>query len=205
MSAYVKLTRDYEDYLLRLCFGSELSLATCVKTAYLDFNRTLHGISELPDKARLHNEAMAHLRGSFSELKRQLANRIDQKVFDDWHRQTCRKLVSIFPERRFFDGQAQKWVNMTLKYIYTFGDEHVGGFQPAYAQCHAPLDNVMVEQLAKYGFPALTVAWSRMDYDDYFNRQEWIRRKFAPVPPLDVEFYLWMGKKPPAFAVASHA
>jgi hypothetical protein len=205
MSTYVKLTCEYEDYLLRLCFGSDLSLAACINTAYLDFNRTLHGISGLQDKDRLHKEAVSHLHDSFIDLKKQLASHIDQNLFDFWHKQTCEKLVSIFPERRFFEGQAQKWVNMTLKYIYTFGEEHVAGFRPAYPYCHVPLDNIVVGQLAKRGFPALTVAWSRMDYDDYFSRQQWIREKFAPAPPLDVEFYLWMGKDLPDFAVASRA
>lgn len=82
---------------------------------------------------------------------------------------------------------------MTLKYIYTLGEERVMGFRAAYSYCHAPIDNVVIEGLKCHGFPSMTCAWSQMDYSDYLERQKWIRDKFKSCP-LDIEFRLWLNK-----------
>ena len=204
MRVYTKLTREYENYLLRLNFGKEISLSGCIESAYRDFCRTLRGISKLKNKDELHANAVNHVANAFTELKTRLANATDQAVFDNWHRATCQILISVYEGHcTFSGGQAQKWVNMTLKYVYTVGEEQISGFQEAYQYCHAPLDNDVIAQLKKYGFPELTGYWSRIDYDEYFERQEWIRQRFAPVPPLEVEFWLWLGKDPIDCAVAA--
>jgi hypothetical protein len=92
-------------------------------------------------------------------------------------------------------GQAQKWVNMTFKYIFTLGEQRLLGFQPFYSQCHIPLDKILIAQLTKYGFPTLKSAWSRIDdYNEYLGLQNWVRERFS-LAPMDVEFYLWMGKE----------
>jgi hypothetical protein len=197
MSIYLKLTRDYEDYLLRLAFGSNVEsdpLSVCVDTAYLDFNRTLHGISKLKNAEKLHGDAVDVLTKSLAELKEMLKVSIDQTTFDNWHEATCAKLISVYTgSHPVYGGQAQKWVNMILKYIYTLGEERISGFEAAYPYCHAPLDTKVIDGLAKYDFPALSCAWSRLDYHEYFERQKWIRNRFTLVP-LEVEFPLWLGK-----------
>jgi hypothetical protein len=198
MNFYSKLTRGYEDYLMRLVFGSKVEtdpLSVCVDTAYLDFNRTLRGISKLENGAKLHTDAVDVLTNSLGELKETLKTPTDrQTTFDDWHDDTCAKLISVYNgSHTVYGGQVQKWVNMTLKYVYTLGEERISGFEVAYPYCHAPLDKIVIGQLAKYGFSALTRAWSRLDYHEYFERQKWIRNKFLLVP-LDVEFLLWLGK-----------
>jgi hypothetical protein len=203
MTAYTRLTHPYEDYLLRLYFGRELTLSVCVKRAYLDFCRTLHGISKDPNRDQLHSNAVNHLTAAFADLKSKLTRAIDQKTFDGWHQNTCATLSSLYNGHRFHAGQAQKWVNMTLKYIYTLGEEHVSGFQQAYPLCHVPLDKIVLHQLAKYGFPEFSLPWSRVDYDQYFHCQEWIRSKFATLAPLDLEFWLWMDKEPPGLSAAA--
>jgi hypothetical protein len=35
------------------------------------------------------------------------------------------------------------------------------------------------------------------DYDDYLERQRWVRSRFS-LSPLDVEFCLWLGRPLPA-------
>jgi hypothetical protein len=45
--------------------------------------------------------------------------------------------------------------------------------------CHAPIDNILLEKLKKYDFPALKCAWSRLDdYTEYLQWQNWLRQKF---------------------------
>ena len=199
MTAHSVLTRaDYEDYLTRLYFGSEDDpLSACMNRAYLDFSRTLHGLSKLKAAEELHSKAVDHLKEAVVELKARLVKQTDSTEFDNWHKATCQKLVSVYSEYsyHFFVGQAQKWVNMTLKYVYTLGEKRMSGFGQAYPYCHIPLDNIILDQLARYDFHKLACAWSRLDdYDEYLKRQVWIRRKFVLVP-LDVEFLLWLGKE----------
>jgi hypothetical protein len=197
MNFYSKLTSGYEDYLIRLIFGSKVEtdpLSVCVDTAYLDFNRTLRGISKVENGAKLHTNAVDILSNSLAELKEVLKTPADQTTFDDWHEDTCAKLISVYDgSYTVYAGQAQKWVNMTLKYVYTLGEERISGFEAAYPLCHAPLDKIVVGELVKLGFPRLTRVWSQLDYPEYFDRQKWIRNKFILVP-LDMEFLLWLRK-----------
>ena len=197
MTGYKKLTVDYENYLLHLIFGREFNLEVCVDLAYLDFNRTLRGISKIVGKEAIHDGAKGRIIGVLEQLRAE-SNSMNQSKFDDWHRNACQAIKSTYPsDCNFSAGQAQKWLNMSLKYIYTLGDEKIPGFRLVYAYCHAPLDNVFIASLKMFGFGKLTKAWSQIDYEEYFNHQRWIRTKFAPVPPLEVEFWLWMGKEIP--------
>ena len=180
MTAYSILTRaDYEDYLIRLYFGSESNpLSACVNRAYLDFNRTLHGIRTLNNAKELHGKTVNGLKGAIAKLKARLTNPIASAEFDDWHRATCNKLILFYKDYGYhlFVGQAQKWVNMTMKYVYTLGEERVSGFNHAYPYCHIPLDNIILGQLTKYNFLPLTCTWSRLDdYNEYLKRQVWVR------------------------------
>ncbi|MFZ0914275.1 MAG: hypothetical protein WBQ76_14940 [Candidatus Korobacteraceae bacterium] len=194
MTPYSKVTRDYEDYLLRLIFRRGMTISGCIHNAYLDLNRTLHGMRKLPEGADLRSKAEASIAAALTLLKTSLAAPTQQADFDKWHRTTCDNLVSVYGNAfPFTAGEAQKWVNMTVKYIYTIGEDRIPGFGAAYAFCHAPLDNDVLDALWQYGFDGLSKAWSRIDYDEYFKCQEWIRNKFKPTPPLSIEFYLWMG------------
>jgi hypothetical protein len=197
MGFYSELTPEYEGYLIRLIFGAKIEndpMQVCLSTAYLDFNRTLRGISKVQNRAKLHTDAVDFLAESFNELREKLKAPINHGGFDEWHKETCEGLVSVYGESfTVYGGQAQKWVNMTLKYVYTLGEERIHGFQAAYQLCHAPLDKIVVSELLKHGLPALSTVWSQVSYEEYFDRQKWIREKFSIVP-LDVEFLLWLGK-----------
>jgi hypothetical protein len=194
-----KLTRtDYENYLVYLYFGSDQDLLrACIKRAYRDFNRTMHGFGQFDKADQLYIEAATLLKESLDRLK--LLSSISpmtKEVFDDWHKTTCERLTSFFDEIGFhlYVGQAQKWVNMTLKYIFTVGEQRIEGFGFAYPHCHVPLDNILLNKLEKYDFPALKCAWSRLDdYDKYLQRQNWLRQKFS-LAPMDVEFMIWLGQ-----------
>jgi len=200
MNTLSKLTRtDYENYLVYLYFGSDQDLLkACINRAYRDFNRTMHGFRKFEKAEQLYDEAVILLKGLFDSLKSLSSiTPMTAEVFDNWHRATCEKTTSLFEKKGFhlFIGQAQKWVNMTLKYVFTVGEQRIEGFSFVYPFCHVPLDNILLEQLEKYDFPALKCAWSRLDnYDEYLQRQNWVRQNFHLVP-MDVEFMLWLGKE----------
>jgi hypothetical protein len=199
MTAPSTLTRtDWDQYLFRLYFGSEPDpLLACIKRAYLDFSRTLHGLGRLSAAEELHDRAAVVVKESVRDLKGLSRTHLNGDEFDRWHKAACQRLVSLYSEygHHLFVGQAQKWLNMTMKYVFTFGEERLPGFGETYAYCHVPLDNIILIRLDQYDFPALSCAWSRLDnYSEYLDRQTWIRVEF-PIPPLDVEFLLWLGKE----------
>ena len=200
MTTRSTLTRgDYENYLVYLYFGSNQDLLkTCINRAYRDFNRTMHGFGKFEKAGQLYDEAVILFKESLENLKSLCSiNPMTVEVFDDWHETLCTKIVSLFREQGFslFVGQAQKWVNMTLKYIFTLGEQRVKGFESAYPFCHVPLDSILLQRLEDYGFPSLNGAWSRLDnYDEYLEKQKWIRQRFSR-PPMDIEFLLWQGKE----------
>jgi hypothetical protein len=195
------LTRsDYVDYLVYLYFGSDPDLLNaCINRAYRDFNRTLHGFGRLKNGGEIYRLAVDVLKDGVLGLQNLPASQVSADGFDAWHKTTCERMISIYKNHgyRFFVGQAQKWVNMTMKYVFVLGEERLAGFEPVYAHCHVPLDNILLRQLERYGFPGLSCAWSRLDdYGEYLQRQSWIRAKFL-LAPLDVEFLLWGGRAIP--------
>jgi hypothetical protein len=188
--------KDFEDYLSCLYFGSIADLLhACIDRAYLDFNRTLHGLGKIKNASVIKIKAVDLSKSQLQALKLLLAKPITSDVFDDWHKITCKMLISHYEENgfHFFVGQAQEWINMTLKYMFTFGEQRIPGYEKARPHCHAPIDNILLQKLKKYGFPPLNCAWSRLDdYEEYLNRQKWIRETFGE-GPLDIEFRLWLG------------
>ncbi len=146
----------------------------------------------------LQNHAADYLFRQFSDLQDGVKPK-NQEDYDYWHRMTCGELISLYEKHgyeRFCFGQGQKWINMAFKYIYVLGEDRVFGFGELYEFCHVPIDNILIKQLEKYGFPRPSRPWSRLgDYDEYLSLQLWIRKRFSLLP-LDVEFLLWMGRDP---------
>lgn len=184
---------DYEEYLIWIYFGGD-DLKACINRAYRDLNRTLHGISKIKQKDELHKKAVDMLITLFERIKsKEFNNNAD---FDKWHRKACEKLSMLYKKygfSKFAIGQAQKWINMTFKYIFTMGSERLSGYSKHYKYSHVPLDNIILEQFDKFDCPDVSNYWSRIDdYDEYFNFQKWIRKSFKGSIPLSVEFNLWM-------------
>jgi hypothetical protein len=122
-----------------------------------------------------------------------------QSDFDEWHKEACERLQKLYHEdgfQDFFVGQAQKWLNMSLKYVFAMGDERVPGFASIYPYAHIPIDNIFLQRVAKIpgsGIPELTEAWSRLkDYQEYLEYQQACRNWFRDSAPLSAEFWLWM-------------
>jgi hypothetical protein len=77
MTPYSKLTSDYEDYLLHLIFRRGMTISGCIHNAYLDLNRTLHGMRKLPQRTDIRTKAEASLKLAKSATYRQNKDRRD--------------------------------------------------------------------------------------------------------------------------------
>jgi hypothetical protein len=195
LSLYPPPSRDeYFDFLVRCLFGKGDLLHLCVHRAYRDFNRTLHGFASHEHADRLRACGYQCV----IELLRDLPKRkiSSQREFDRWHETACAKLQNLYNRDHGFDrlyvGQAQKWLNMSVKYVFTLGEGRLPGFESLYQFAHIPIDNVFLEAVSPHG-PNLGVAWSRLDdYATYLNCQQAYRELFRGSIPLAAEFRLWL-------------
>lgn len=95
------------------------------KRAYRDLSRTLHGIGTHPAKTTLLESAHASLHAFVTDLEEVKT----REEFDALHDTWCEDRICFFrehphPDREAFVftyGQAQKWINMTLKYLAVLG------------------------------------------------------------------------------------
>lgn len=188
---------DYFDFLIRCYFGEgQDALQLCVRRAYLDLNRTLHGFAGHGTADQLREEAHQRVALLVAGLGHETPS---QQSFDSWHRKACLDLRRHYRKggfEAFSHGQAQKWLNMTLKYVFAMGESRLPGYLPHYSFAHIPIDNVFVTAAKAIGGPDLPMPWSRLDdYSVYFGLQEGYRKMFAPSAPLAAEFKLWLGSK----------
>lgn len=110
-------------------------------------------------------------------------------------------------------GFAQKFINMTFKYLYCFDDCVKSNLQ----FCHLPLDQYTIDWYKQYGnksiisrFKAINFAWANIDEDLYWDIQEDIdlvlsggidypinckdpsQKVRLPNNKIEVEFIVWM-------------
>ena len=183
------------EFLVRLYYGpGEDYLVSCIDRAYLDFNRTLHGFRGHADAGGVRRQATDLIKEGFRALL--AIKTLTEGKFDRWHRGMCDNLRAHFRRAgygAFSYGQAQKWVNMTMKYVFVLGEDRLPGYGVALRHAHVPIDNIVLETWHPLGMPKLAVAWSRLDdYKIYSGLQAWTRTKFAPRSPLEAEFWAWI-------------
>ena len=184
---------DIQNFFRFLYFGKYTDVVSvAIDKAYLDFNRTLRGLDKFKNE---HNkdyvpEAKIVLAESICELLDPKTKIQSQQTFDNWHKVTCDRLRQIFEGFPFRYGQAQKWINMTLKYTFILDP---GSVDHVYSFFHTPIDNIILEHLQPYDPPTFSSAWSQIDnYEDYLRFQLWFRGFTGN--PLDNEFLLFMDK-----------
>lgn len=141
---------------------------------------------ELSDKSySAYYKATKLIMGEIYNVK---VNRSTQESFDKWHKKTCRKIIGCYDKVNgskiiFTYGNAQKWLNMVLKYLWLLvalpndiKEERL----------HAPIDSYILQKLWNLKAEGVTCSadtfyykgnsWSKIsDYDDYFDLQKVIR------------------------------
>lgn len=119
-----------------------------------------------------------------------------QEKFDSWHCKVCKNIKLLYNEKgiNFTYGQAQKWLNMTIKYLYMLEDEEYS-FDCVFEYLHIPIDNyifVAVKKELRIDRP--NNPWSKLDETEYLKYQKAIREelKKRKYSPLLWEFDKWL-------------
>jgi hypothetical protein len=186
------------EFLIRIYFDlSEDYMTGAIKRAYRDMNRTMREFAKDKDKENDRENLRIEWRKA---LISQIQNLLDKEVFDEqnqfdqWHKETCEKLMAINELHKFTYGQAQKWVNMSLKYLYVMGDVRVPNIKRNYRFFHIPIDNYIIEGFFKKSdkkINKIVGAWSKLDYENYIKYQCQLREDCNPRILMDVEFEMF--------------
>ena len=173
-----------EEFYITLYFNIKNGFEIAgLKRAYLDFNRTL----KIPDGNSEKRKIIQNESQDF--LKNDLINLINRKInsqdnFDKEHRNVCNRLIDFWNELSY--GQAQKWVNMTLKYWLLFGENRINSIERNAMYFHIPIDSYVQKGMFSENNPR---PWSKIDnYDEYFEYQLLHRDKNTKNPPIIDEF-----------------
>lgn len=152
--------------------------------AYRDLMRTIRSFATDVNNNRIKTNARSFIKESINKIIK--SNITTQEQFDKLHQEVCENLIEKFEDQYFTIGQAQKWINMTFKYLHLLEYKDITNI---YEFCHIPIDSYMLN-ITNY---QMSKPWSKLnDYDEYLQYQEWFRDKYKNDIPLDVEFYLWL-------------
>jgi len=140
---------DLYKYLIKLYFNlKDGDLEACVKRAYLDICRTLHRIRKHQGKEELFANAKKKVIEILSRIKKSKFK--NQKEFDEYHEKASKELWDLYHNngfKGFYIGHSQKWINMTLKYIFTMKEKRIPGYKHIYQYSHVPIDNIIKKKL----------------------------------------------------------
>ncbi len=189
---------DFRRYLGVLYFGvDQPGFRRYISRAYRDLSRTLHTADSAGSRDErvevVNTELSARLVTAAAGKKVKCK---DESAFDRWHEETCESLIVGFGGTELSYGHAQKWLNMSLEYLFTahvLKLADIGKIEAWYPFAHMPIDNVVLDQLADLGFPyTCPRPWSKLTKDDYLAFQSALRKTYKQCP-IDVEFMLWRG------------
>lgn len=179
------LTSDIkENFYIRLYFNTTNGFENAgLKRAYLDFNRTLKIKNKNSvDRKEVQTKTQEFLKSKLLHLIRKKINTQDE--FDFEHKKLCFELINFWDELKI--GQAQKWINMTLKYWLLFGNDKINYIEENSTFFHIPIDSYVQKGMFDEKTPK---PWSKIDdYDIYFNYQKRHRELKTGNPPIIDEF-----------------
>lgn len=172
------------------------------RRSYRDMSRTLRGAGAMSAADRTRFEEFVD--GELAKFLVDLADITDQEEFDLRHHEWCRTVMGAFNDlvkeaqltATMTYGQAQKWLNMFLKYAAVLDLQET---RDAYQWFHVPIDRRVYDAMRKQEITiGSSVAWSKLDRDQYTTAQESLRDHCASldsgrgIPPLDWEAQSWI-------------
>lgn len=189
--------QDITAFLLNAYFGDVCDpICTAVNSAYLDLNRTIEFKKAkvfIPEekKADIRQSCVGTIKTSVIELLG--INDLDEKIYDSWHEGLCESIIGHYSnDVHFYYGQAQKWVNMTFKYLTVIEPQKT---ENLFDYLHVPIDSVILDiAVEELELERPRSRWSRMPKDEYIRCQLELRSKIREktgLSPLLWEFRSW--------------
>lgn len=190
----VTIDEDIVEFLRAIYFGTYTNpYEAASNRAYLDMNRTIR-FNGMPSQER--DKIRKKVTGILEEeIKMICAIKVShQEQYDIWHFYVCDKIRKLYRDNHieFYYGQAQKWVNMTMKYLYIIGE---CAFDGLFQYLHAPLDKYVFDIAKKEeGIKKPKVSWSRWDdyQGQYISYQNELRSRIRGDNLLRWEFKYWL-------------
>lgn len=121
------------------------------------------------------------------------SKKINRSNFEVEHRNICRKLVKVEHFNMNY-GQAQKWVNMTLKYMFIYENKLSldTTFFDLTSVLHMPIDNSVIEILKKeYKVKRPLITWSNWGENEYYDYKKKIDNLELGLDPFLWEITNW--------------
>lgn len=164
----------------------DINLAS--QKAYGDMARhTLH-LKEEADRDNLKKSGMEVLFNTICEAEKTITT---VGEFNTWHRKVCNQLRKVYENSTTAKcgtltyGQAQKWINMTIKYLLIIYELY--GFDEAWNEffksAHIPIDSIMYKTVKnELHVDPPKESWSKLDdYSEYLEYQNSIRQAVEKV------------------------
>ena len=190
----VVIEQNIFETLKFLYFGStDNCYKASSKKAYLDLCRTIifNGAASI-NRKECENAVDLLIEDEISNIVQSGVS--SQEKYNEWHSKLCNKIIKIYTAKNieFHFGQAQKWINMTVKYLYVINDID---FSKIINYAHIPLDNYVFKAAEKeLGIKQPIKAWSRMDKQEYKSYQCELREAIINnnKSPLKWEMIYWL-------------
>ena len=185
---------DWDGFATIARLDREPDVDCCIHSAYLDLSRTLKGMAAFVAAEAWYRFTATCLRSQLKALTDH--SRWSRKEFDVWHRTTTFQLIETAATAGFplTVGQAQKWINMSIKNGIALGGRLNPSLSCVYDVAHVALDRVVLGELRRESWmPSglLQGPWSKLEnYEDYMQCQRLIR-EHLPGIPVEEEFRLW--------------
>ena len=165
------------------------------RKAYCDFCRTID-YSKISDNVKEECKCKAKnlIR---AEVKEMFALNFNIQKYDDWHEKLCAALEKTFTDYHidFCVGKSQKWVNMTIKYLFALDYDDKFKMGDKLSFFHVPIDNIVMDLAEKQlSIKRPNTAWSKIEsYNTYLRYQNRVRDVLQTkgLVPLEWEFYEW--------------
>ena len=208
----------------------------CIERAYRDLNRTIgftysqsvldkksdQTISE-DDRSKYIDAKQRFKSDLIQSIKEKVTKLPEEKGFREWHKALCDEIIkknpvvdglgiSVLTDSLTY-GQAQKWVNMTLKYMWLMGLIEDPNIQK---QLCVPIDNYILQQLhgkdvkpfvitkngnqyrVKQENDETAYPWSKFpDAGFYYGLDEEIKAIIGDKMPLAWENEVWLNSSQP--------
>lgn len=185
----------------RICvFGTEKNNEkAAANRAYRDMCRTIRfekGVSQ-----KLKNDCRTRV-VKLIETVIKKCNSIDTvEKFDEFHDSLCSCIIDYYDNQTIAEityGQAQKWVNMTMKYLCVLYEGQCDWLNKIYSFLHIPIDSIILDKAKKEfpnEFPVNNIPWSQLSREEYITIQNKLRAVIKDVTLMDWEFKAWNNPK----------